>query len=61
MTQQQVDPNAVIHALSEQIRQMSVDHAIALAAAQAAFAELREENEALKTAAVSEMDAKEDE
>lgn len=53
MTQQQIDPNAVINALSEQLRRMAVEHAVALAAKDAEIAELQRQ-------LVADMDEKED-
>lgn len=53
MTQKQIDPNAVINTLSEQVRRMAVDHAVALAAKDAEIEELRRQ-------LVADMDGKED-
>lgn len=57
MNQVQVDPNAVIHTLSQQISRMAIDHAVALAAKDAEIAELKAENEQLRKEAIEQMDA----
>lgn len=57
MNQIQVDPNTVIHNISEQMRQMVVNHAVALAAKDAEIEGLKAEIEQLRKDAVAEMDA----
>ena len=52
--QPQVDMNLAAYYLSKQIQQMSIDHAVTMAAKDAEIAELKKQ-------IVAEMDAKEDE